>query len=424
VAQIAPFRALVYNIQEGDSLNSLIAPPYDVISDEEAENFVSGNQSNVVRLILPKGENPYEQSAALLQEWISTKILKRLDVPAVFIYEQIFTHNERRYCRSGILARLRIEDPASGSIYGHECTLAAPREDRFNMVRTTKTNLSPIFCLVPDKKGLLKYLIRRYSEGQPTLKATFAGVQNIVYMVTEPKEIASLRDALLPEPCFIADGHHRYETARIYHIEREGSLEAEGPSSHILSMLVPMTDPGLVILPTHRIISSSNLRPDELLQHLAKTFVVEKFEDDTPDFEALSEKLESLRPVPAFGVYTKGQCHIAALKDESLMQGRVQGKSGEWRNLDVTVLHVLVIQDIMGIPFDAVSRDDNLVYTRDATDVRSAVDNEEAVFGFILRHTPIDKIKTVGSNRELMPPKATYFYPKLLTGLVFNMLDE
>jgi len=424
LAKIAPFRALVYNTDQGISLDAVVAPPYDVIGAEESERLASNCPTNVVRLILPGGDEPYESAAALLREWTGSGVLRRMDEPAMFVYEQIYRYGERRYCRSGILARLRIEDPATGSIYGHESTLAAPREDRLKLLRATRTNLSPIFCLVPDKKGFLKHLIRRYSEGRPMLRASYAGVQNIIYPVTNPGEIGSLREALDPEPAFIADGHHRYETARLFHLEQASSPEAEAPTAYVLAMLVPMTDPGLLILATHRLVKTSNLKPEELLSRLKDKFELEPISDDTPEFALLCEKLDSLRPKTAFGIYTKEGPYVAVLTNEEHMQRRVRGKSADWHGLDVSVLHVLVLQDALGIPFEAVSENEGIEYTRDAARVRSAVDRGEAAFGFILRPTPIEAMKTVGSHRELMPPKATYFYPKLLSGLVFNVLDE
>ena len=423
MAKIEPFRGIYYDSNVVGSLDGVVAPPYDVISPAQLHHLEKTHPANVVRLILPGGEDPYGGSARLMAKWLAEGILKRLESEAIFVYEQIFQHAGRRFCRGGVIARLRLEDPATGNTFGHEKTLSGPKEDRLRLLRQVKCNLSPVFGLVPDRKGLFKLYLHRGAEGRPLLNATFDGIQNQVFAVTDPADIASMTESLASEPVFIADGHHRYETALNYHVETAGRLEADGPTAYVMTMLVPMTDSGLIILPTHRIVKSS-LKGSELLTRMEKQFILERIRDDSAQLAGLGAQLARITGRPAIGVYTSEGAWVAVLRPDVELTNRVAGKSPEWHCLDVTVLHLAIIEDLLGIPFERIGEAEEITYTRDGGQVRAAVDRGEAAAGFLLRATPIEAVKRVGGHRELMPPKSTFFYPKLLTGLVFNALDE
>jgi len=406
------------------SMDAVVAPPYDVISPEESQALRAAHPANTVRLILPRGETPYAEADKRLKTWLDEGALRRMESPGLFVYEQIFQYAGRRYCRSGVIARLRLEDAADGTTYGHETTLSGPKADRMRLLQAVKTNLSPVFCLVPDRKGLFKHLIRRGGEGEARLTASFEGVQNQIFPITDAEEIKAIRDVLANEPVYIADGHHRYETALSYHIQTAGRVEADGPTAYVMAMLVPMTDPGLVVLPTHRIVKTADITGAQLIEKLQEKFVVERVPDDSAEFAGLAARLATVGARPAFGVHTVQGTWLAVLRDEADLTGRVPGKSADWHDLDVAVLHLAVIDEMLGIPFDRLADASELVYTRDAARLRGEVDRNEALVGFLLRSTPVEALKAVGRHRELMPPKSTFFYPKLLTGLVFNVLDE
>lgn len=442
--EIIPFRALRYNPRVVPDLAEVVAPPYDVISPDAQLRYHARHPYNVVRLILPTDDpaagptgNRYLRAAETFAAWQRDGILERDPAPAVYLYEQEFSVGAaRRLRRRGLLALVRLHDYADGVIFPHERTFARYRDDRLRLMRACPANLEAILGFYPGPAPAVATILDTHAARDPMMRLVDEdGVGHRVWLVRDRTEIDALAEALRDRPVIIADGHHRYETALNFRNERRTPdvvARAAAPPSldgFVLMNLVAAHDPGLVILPTHRVIRRLPVRMDEPLgPALARHFAVRALPLDSGDpLRSLRLALADLARRPegsiACAVYAGGsEVLILDLADPGVPQALLaEGRAPALANLDVAVLHRLVIETLWGIPANS-QRDDAIQYTRDESQALAAVRGGEAAVAVFLNAPRVAQVQAVAMAGDRMPQKSTFFFPKVLSGLVFNPL--
>jgi uncharacterized protein (DUF1015 family) len=397
-------------------LEDLIAPPYDVIDDELRAELVARSPHNVVEIDLPES---YDGAAETLAEWRERGVLTQEDEPAIWVLRQDYTAPDgSTRTRRGFFARVRVEDYGAGRIRPHERTHPGPKEDRLRLTRATRANLSPIFSLFPDASGAATEMLAHATTGDPFAQATdHEGTRNTLWRVSDPESIAALQAALADAELLIADGHHRYETARAYADE----LGGEGHHRYVLMFLVSLDDPGLLVFPTHRMLTG--LKDDSEKQLAIRDVARRDFEieqlDDTHELEPPADGDRV-----AFGYmdsFLKRPVRLT-LKDQSIADEALPGMPEPYRRLDTAVLEALVLRGALGMSEDDISHLRGLDYSKNLDDAIERVESGAADAGFFMRATPVEQVREVAAAGESMPPKSTYFFPKVPTGLVFNPL--
>jgi uncharacterized protein (DUF1015 family) len=431
MADIRAFRAYRYDLGRVGALADVVAPPYDVIDPALQQALYDKSPYNVIRLILNKEtpsdtetDNRYTRAAATLRDWLRDDVLMQDSARGLYVYHQDFEVEGRRYTRKGFLARIRLEPFGTGRIYPHEETLAGPKADRLKLFRATGMNLSPVFGLYPDPEGAAMSRLEAVTARALPLEATdHLGVVSKLWPVTDQGAVSAVTGLLGPKPVFIADGHHRYETGLRYLEERRAAGEVAGEEAapnFILMMLVSMSDPGLAILPTHRLVRGlPGLTADRLASALGTHFQVEKVGVGAQGAHDAWELIEADggQDVLGFGTVADGVWQTARFRDPGAMKQLDADHSADWRGLAVSVLHVLVLDRLLAPQGKPECRYVHLL--REVTDAAAARDCDLAV---LVPPATMGHVERIAGNLEKMPPKSTYFYPKLLSGLVFNSL--
>jgi uncharacterized protein (DUF1015 family) len=420
MAEVQPLRTLRYDPRLVGSLEAVAAPPYDVIDDALRAELASRSPFNVVEIDLPRGENggdPYLHAQTTMEAWQQQGVLVREREPALWVLTQDYTGPDGRpYTRHGFFARVRVEDYGPGRIRPHERTHPGPREDRLRLTRATRANLSPIFSLYPDPEGAAWSVLEGATGEEPfATVADSDGTVNRLWRVSDPDAIQSVQNTLRDRELLIADGHHRYETARVYAKEVGG----EGEHSYVLMFLCSLSDSGLTIFPTHRLIGGlDDEKRAALRRTIEESFLVEEV-----------EAAELQPPDDAEGIvfgyldaFDRRPLRLT-LRDQSIADEALPGKSEAYRHLDTAVLEALVLRGALGMSEDDISHQDGLGYAKDFDDARLAVESGGYEAAFFMRGTPVEQVREVAEAGESMPPKSTYFFPKIPTGLVFNPLE-
>ncbi len=418
MAQIEPLLALHYDLEKTGGLQDVIAPPYDVIGERQREELEARSPYNVVRIDLPRGNgDAYENAARTLERWRADGVIVRDDNPAVWALAQEYTGPDgQRRSRQGFLARVRIEEYGAGRVRPHERTHPGPKEDRLRLTRATKANLSPIFALYDDREQRARTALKTAIEAPPWGEATDDdGTVNRLWRVEDEAAIDSLQTAGATSELLIADGHHRYETARIYAEE----VASDGPERYVLVCLVALQDPGLTVFPTHRLVRG--LRED---QHETLALAIGR----DFDIEPLNDPRE-LEPAPGGEVrigYIDAHFKrpfMLTLKDQRIADSALPGHAPPYRRLDTAVLEALLLKGALEMTDGQIDHLEGLGYARGAAEARALVETGEYDAAFFMAPTPIERVQAVADAGETMPPKSTYFYPKVPTGLVFNPLS-
>jgi uncharacterized protein (DUF1015 family) len=420
MADVQPLRALRYDLGVVGSLESVIAPPYDVIDPEQRAALAARSSHNVVSIDLPQaplGGDAYEEAARLLDLWKRQGAVVRDTTPAVWALQQDYTGPDgRQLTRRGIFARVRVEEYGPGKIRPHERTHPGPKEDRLRLTRATQTNLSPIFSLYDDPANAAWAALEPHLQTDPWGIATDAeGTLNKLWRIEDGAAIARVQMTLGKTELLIADGHHRYETARVYAEEIGG----EGDHRYVLMCLVALQDPGLTIFPTHRLL---NQVKDPDVQVRLGTFLREHF-DVTPI------KIDELRPPDGDGPLTMGYLdsfhqrpYRLVLKNQSVADAALANYPEPYRHLDTAVLESLVFKGVLGMTEDDIAHLDGLGYSRTDDEALQMVQSKEYDCAFFLRGSPVKQVQEIAAAGVNMPPKSTFFYPKVPTGLLFNPL--
>jgi uncharacterized protein (DUF1015 family) len=417
MAEIQPLRALRYEPSVAGPLEDLVAPPYDVIDAAQRAALAARSPYNVVEIDLPAGDDPYAAAAATLARWREEGAVVEDEEPALWVLRQDYTGPDgRALTRQGFLCRVRVTDYGPGLIRPHERTHPGPKEDRLRLTRATKANLSPVFSLYSDPKQAAWAALEPFTADEPWAETTDdEGTTNRVWRVTDPATIEAVQEVLRDAELLIADGHHRYETARVYADEVGG----EGPHRYLLMCLVALQDPGLTIFPTHRLVKETTAAQQEALAGvLREHFDIEPTEDLDPD--------QSVPPGPPLTLgYIDAhfrQPFRLTLKDQAVADAALDGKPEPYRRLDAAVLERLLLTGPLELTEDDISHLHRFGYARTAEQARELVESGAFDLAFVLRPTPVEQVREVAEAGESMPPKSTFFFPKLPTGLVFNPL--
>jgi uncharacterized protein (DUF1015 family) len=418
MADVEPLHALHYDLARAGSLADLVAPPYDVIDRVQRAELVARSPHNVVRIDLPIGEDPYTEAGRALESWRAEGTVVPDAQPSIWALSQDYTGPDgRSLTRRGFLCRVRVEDYGPGRIRPHERTHPGPKEDRLRLTRATRANLSPIFSLFSDPEGAAWGALEPHTAREPWGKVTDSdGTVHRVWPVTDPGTIAAVQDASRPAELLIADGHHRYETARVYAEEVGGG---EGPHRYVLMCLVALEDPGLTVFPTHRLVKGlSSEQQEGLAAAIRRDWEVEPVEED------------DLEPTPALGAPVQigyMDAHFLkpfrlTLKSTAIADAALPDRAEPYRRLDTAVTEALLLKGALGLTDDDIDHLAGLGYARDTDQARTLIRDGAFDAGFFMGATPVERVQAVAAAGESMPPKSTYFFPKILTGLVFNPL--
>jgi len=428
---VRSFRGVRYDIARVGTLADVVAPPYDVIDPSLQDQLYSASPQNIIRLELNREEpgdsdteNRYTRAARFLREWLRDGFLHAEDHPALYVYQQTFEVEGTTYVRNGFFARVRLEPFGEGRIYPHEQTLAGPKADRLSLYKATGFNLSPIFGLYPDPEQAVRKAIEAGIRDATPLEATdHLGVVNRLWVVTDSQTQSIVQGLLADKPVFIADGHHRYETGLKYREE----LIAEGrnpgsddPANFCLMMLVGMSDPGLIILPTHRLVSGfPGITSRTLAEKLSPEFEVQILGKGEDACRAVWKAIEEAgdQDLLGFGTVADDEWMLARLRSDVAMDRLAPKHSPEWRSLGVSILQELVLRDRLGDSGTPTCR-----YVHLLDEVLGDVAANGCDIACLVPPARMEHVETIASNLETMPPKSTYFYPKLLSGLVLNPL--
>jgi uncharacterized protein (DUF1015 family) len=373
---------------------------------------------NFVNLVLTKysegHDRPkeYENAKKNLEAWFRDNIFIRDGADAIYPYVQEFLINDRRYVRKGFFTTVRLEELGKGGILPHEKTLSKPKEDRLSLTRKTNKDLEPVFMLYPDNERFVDNLIEKSRSSEPLMDVTDdSGVIHKLWRIADPSVIGKIAEYLRKSTFVIADGHHRYETFHTYSRELV-DVGPDHPSKFKMVVLVNIHDPGLVILPTHRLIKNlPKVGIECLVDESKEYFSVRKVDKDKIGSELEKEKTH------AFGVYSPGGSYIFKLKSLKIMEELLPDKSDVYRRLDTAILQAVLIEKVLEIKPDKI--EDHVRYERGIEPTLQKVDSKEFQFAFLLNPTRPDQVQDVAVNHERMPQKSTDFFPKLISGLVF-----
>jgi uncharacterized protein (DUF1015 family) len=417
MAEILPLRALHYDLAAVGALGDVVAPPYDVIDAAQRAALLARSPCNVVAVDLPEGEpDRYAAARELFESWRLQGLVVQDSEDAIWAHTQQYTGPDGvAQTRRGFFCRVRIEEYGPGRVRPHERTHPGPKEDRLRLTRATRANMSPIFSLYSDPAGAAWEALQPATVEAPWGEASDAeGTVHRLWRVSDSHAIAAVQAAARDSELLIADGHHRYETARAYAEEVGG----EGDHRYVLMCLVALEDPGLTVFPTHRLVRGlDSARREALAQTLRR------------DFEVAEVPLEELAPPPGEGPLQLGYIDSQegrplrlTLKDQVIADAALPGHSEAYRRLDTGVLEALLLTGALGLSDEDISHLHDFRYARDAREALELVQSGDYDVAFLMRPTPVAQVRDVAGAGENMPPKSTYFFPKLLTGLLFNPL--
>lgn len=425
MADLRPFRGWIYDQNRVD-LNKVLAPPYDVLSGEERDELAASDEHNCVKLILPAGEGDakYQEAQRLFAAWQGDGSLRRSERPSVYRYHQVFSHPlepERTMTRRGFIAGVRLHDFSERIILPHERTLKGPKIDRLKLMSATRAHFSQIFTVYSDPSGSSDQLFESAEQKSAVVDGTTAdGTRHRMWEVSDRELIGALKRIVDPLELYIADGHHRYETMlalRGVLEEEAGGTLAPNSSANFGTLFVSnMDDPGMVVLPTHRLVHSvEGFEPDELLKQSSKYFDLEEV---AKDVGAIRDAL-ARRQRPAF---------VAVFPDRDMatifeLRDRPESLQGVLGELDVTVLHGLVLEEALGIDRKAQEAKTNINYIKSDEGALVQVAEGKGQVCFMMRATPVSQVKAVSDAGEFMPQKSTFFVPKIASGMVFRTVD-
>lgn len=423
---IIPLRGYFYN-QSGVKIHDVVAPPYDVISPTQQAALYDKSPFNVVRLILGRETDRYGSAASHMQEWIKDRILVRDETPAIYVLHQTFeSFDHKSITRKGFIALCRLEEFEKKIVLPHEKTLSKPREDRFKLFKATNSNFSQIFSLYSDPENLIDRAFNGVSKTSPAVDVLFEDVQNTLWRLQEKEAIRTVQELIRDKQVLIADGHHRYETALAYRdFMKSQNAKHTGNElyNYVMMFFTNIDDEGLVIYPTHRVVHSLNsFRSKEFLEQVGEYFIVRDFRDRGALLTALKSS-----PVSSFGVGIRGESNVylLTLKPSTDVTTILNNNMPEEvKQLDVTLLHSLLLRNVLGISVEAQEQKLNLDYVRDAEDAFVALESRKAQIAFVMNATKIEQVRAVARAGHTMPQKSTYFFPKLVSGLVLHQMDE
>jgi len=422
MTKIAPFRAVIYNKEKIKDTSKVVCPPYDIISVADQQYYHDASSHNLIHILLGKdiaGEDKYRRAAAYFKDWLKNEILIQDERPAIYFHSQQYTIAGEKKSRLGFIARLYLDDK-NPCVFGHEHTRLEPKEDRLRLLKNVKANLSPIFVLFSDQKRIIQRVYQQHIQD----KKPFIDIldkEKIVHKVWRLDDKAildKLQIDMQNKNIFIADGHHRYEVACAYRDEikkRLGILTGEEDFNYIMAYFTNTESRGLSILPIHRLVRlDSKLDINNLKGLFLEYLDVEEVKDKTRFF-FLMEKAGRTEHV--LGIYKDKKYWLLRLKNIKLLDRMIVDKSIGFRSLDVSILNYIVLKKILGVNLE---NKEKLIFSPNREELIELVNNEPSLVAFFLNPVKIQQIISLALNNEKMPAKTTYFYPKVLSGLVMN----
>ncbi len=421
MAVFVPFMGFRYNV-ENSELKNYVCPPYDIISPAERAELIKLSPDNIVSVELPEGgDNRYQDAASHLAKMLASNRLKADHDDSFYIYQMRFDHEGKETTLEGIVGRLRLEPLDGGVVLPHENTLSKAKDDRLNLMKATAANISSVYSLFSDADRSVRSMIDEALKKSPAASVFSDGVTHSIYPIsgTKAKQIS---EAFRDKSLFIADGHHRYETGLNYKAYREelGEIVDDShPANYIMMTCVPIEHPGLVVFPTHRVINKRDgFDGKALLKKCEGEFAVTGLskEESKKALQTCYENNET-----AFLFYD-GAFSLLTRNPGTDFSSYMPGRSDAYRNLDVSVLHSVILAEHLGIDQQDMASGKSLLYTRDFDEAVALVDEGKASCAFLINPTRVSEIAAVALDGERMPQKSTYFYPKLITGLVINKM--
>ena len=441
MATIAPFRGFLFNEARAGRTQDLVCPPYDIISPAEQQELYRKSPYNIVRLEFglaspgdTETDNRYTRASGLLDEWMRKDVLRQSEEPAFYIYEMEYRTGGRVRKVRGFICMVRIEDYDSGIVKPHETTLSGPKTDRLNLLRACKAGFSQIYSLISDPRGAVGGVLAGAPK-RPDREVTGAdGVIHRVWTYTDKAGIDAIVRHMADQPIFIADGHHRYDTALNYRNERRaaaGTFTGDEGYNFVPMFLARIEDPGLTVLPAHRaLFNLADFDPKRFEEDLNRYFNIERI-----DFSKRSEGVDRRTILDTMaaradhahilGMRVRGEhsYYLLTLRNEEDMDTVIPGRSAAYRHLDVSILHHLIIDRLLGIRMETHKLGLNIEYIKEADEAVKRVADGTAEVIFLMNPTKVTEVRDVAAVGERMPQKATYFYPKLLSGLVVHKID-
>lgn len=427
MVEVSPFKGITYNPKKISKLDDVMSPPYDIISEEMQTRLYDKHPKNFVRLILGKinpddneENNRYSRAKKLFDSWLQDQTLVDSDVPAIFAYKIRYKVKNQTKTMNGFFVLLKI-DPEYKLVKAHERTLSKPKADRLNLMRACHANLEPIQLLYIDEDDKIRKKIDEALNNPDVNVTGYDGFNHRLWKVVDKDVISFIQNELKDNVLFIADGHHRYQTAINYSNEikeKTGNNNPNASFNYRMVILANMFDEGLSILPTHRLIKKSDIDINSLLQKLEEYFFVET-KDSKGNSASLSKKIKAdleTKNKHKFAMYLKSKYYLLTLKNETSMDKFAGDHSKTWRTLDVSILHKIILEHLMGITQENL--EDYVKYTRVDDEAIKFVDEGKYDMSFLMNATKIDELKAIADAGEHMPQKSTYFLPKMLSGLV------
>jgi len=428
MVEISPFKGTTYNKEKIGELDKVMSPPYDIISDEMQNELYEKHPNNFVKLILGKQfptdtdeNNRYSRAKELFNEWQKNSIFIESEKSAIYPYKIKYTINNETKTMNGFFVLLKL-DLDYTLVKAHEKTLSKPKADRLNLIRACNANLEPIQLLYIDKDDTIRKKIDKALAKPIVSVKGYDGFIHKLWKLEDEHVISQIVDELHGEILFIADGHHRYQTAINFAQEKKektGVTDDNASFNYRMVILVNMFDKGLAILPTHRLITMPALNLDNLLQKLKELFTVEERTVESTNYNDIGKGI--MRDIETknehkFALYCKKKYYILTLKDEGVMDKFAGERSHIWRTLDVSILHKIILEQIMGI--NESNLEDHVKYTRVDGEAVQFVEEGRFNISFLMNATKIEELKAIAEAGEHMPQKSTYFLPKMLSGLV------
>ncbi|MEW5822347.1 MAG: DUF1015 domain-containing protein [Cyanobacteriota bacterium] len=440
MVKISPFEGITFNFNKLSSEYKLFAPPYDVISPAYQEELYSRNPYNIVRLILPKAldgdndlENRYTRAAKDYKRWLERGILVKSPIPKLYFYVQQYKDSKGfEVLRKGFIAKCLLEDFETGNILPHEETMGGPKEDRLNLMTASKANFSQIFVVYSDIKQEIDYILEMVIPPTPLVDVVDDDrVRHIFYEITDEPAIAKIQDLMKDKKILIADGHHRYETALKYRDNRRAEdcsdISEENPYDSMMIYFANLEDTGLRIYPTHRLLKTRpGISFEQFLKKIDPSFSVLEINFDSIEkcFSLIEKEDASEIPIGVICKENPGKLYLIKPCLEKVTEELSGlGVSDILAKLDVTILHRLILEKIMGLDTIELKNQNNIQFIRNEDEIVSKYSKHEAEYIFLLTSPDISKVKEVCLGGFRMPQKSTYFYPKLLSGLVLNSLE-
>jgi len=435
MVEISPFRGIIYNSEKIKDLENVVSPPYDIISEDMQNELYKKSPYNFVQLILGKqfpndseNNNRYTRAKELFEKWQQQSVLIKTEKNAIFPYKIEYCQDGELRKMNGFFVLLKL-DSEYKQVKAHERTLSKPKADRLNLIRACHANLEPIQLLYIDEKDVIRNKIDR-ELNEPLVDITgYDDFNHKLWKMDNEDIISFIKSRLKDENLFIADGHHRYQTAINYSNELKkkiGEKNDSAPYNYRMVILVNMFDEGLSILPTHRLIMMPDFDINNFIEKLRKYFILEEktINISKSDYSTIGKSVMKeikTKDEHKFVLYLKDKLYVLTLKSEKVMDELAGDRSKTWRTLDVSILHKIILEKILGI--NEKNIEDHVKYTRVDSDAIRLVEENKFDFSFLMNATKINELKAVADANEHMPQKSTYFLPKMLSGLVVYKME-